>query len=75
MGALRNLAAAGERLEMCWGSAMSVCPDPHLLCDETALFSSRDTPEHAESRVSVLQPAVIWATVLGRLTGRCCSSC
>lgn len=63
LGALQSLVAAGKRLEtqvkMGWDSAMNVCTDPHLLCDNVALFSSPATPEHAESRVSVLQSAVI----------------
>jgi len=55
--------ATGERLEtqvrMGWGSAMNVCTDSQLLCDDIALLSSPATPELADSRIPVLQSAVI----------------
>lgn len=70
-----NLVAAGERLEtqvrMGWGSARNVCTDPHLLFDDTALFSSPAAPEHAESRISVLQTTVSWERALRKLIWRC----
>lgn len=46
---------------------MNACADRHLQCDDIALFSSPATPERAESRISVLQSAVIWETALRKL--------
>lgn len=50
--------AAEGRLEiqvrMGWGSAMNVCTDPHLLCDDTALFSSPAIPEHVKVDMKML---------------------